>query len=397
MSLVSNRITLLEESQTIKMAKMGRALTSKGIHIINLSVGEPDFETPDHIKEAAKIAIDEGYSHYSPVAGYPELRKSVVDKLKRENNLIFEPNQIVISTGAKQSLSNALLCLLNPGDEVIIPTPYWVSYSEMVKMAEGKSVFIPTDDLSNFKISPNQLENAINSKTKVFLFSSPNNPTGAVYSQKELAALVEVFDRYTQIQIISDEIYEHINYVGSHNSIASFPSLKERVILINGVSKAFAMTGWRLGYMASSLEIAQACEKLQSQVTSGTCSIAQRAAITALDASLEPTLEMCKAFLRRRNRMFERLKKIPGIEVNLPEGAFYFFPKIKSFFGKHYRDQFIENSADLALYILNEAHVATVQGDAFGSPDHLRISYAASDKDLEIALDRMEMALGKLI
>jgi len=396
MSLISNRINNLEESQTIKMAKLGRELAEKGHSIVNLSFGEPDFETPDHIKEAAKTAIDEGYSHYTPVAGYPELRKAIVEKLKRENGLDYTQDQIVVSTGAKQSLANILMCLLNPGDEVIIPTPYWVSYSELVKLAEGTSVFISTNESSHFKINAEQLEKAITPKTKLFLFSSPNNPTGSVYSREELASLVKVFEKHPDIYIVSDEIYEHINYIGKHESIAEFPSIKERVILVNGVSKAFAMTGWRLGYMAAPKEIAKACEKFQSQVTSGTSSITQRASLAALQENIEPTIEMRKAFLRRRDRMFSRLKSINGLEVILPDGAFYFFPRVNSFFGKKYEGGTIQNAADLCLYILHEAHVSTVQGDAFGSDDHIRISYAASDEELETALDSIELALGRL-
>lgn len=396
MSLISDRINQLEESQTIKMAKLGRELAEKGHKVVNLSFGEPDFNTPQHIREAAKLAIDQGFSHYTPVAGYPELRKAIVEKLKRENGLDYTFDQIVCSTGAKQSLANILLCLLNPGDEVIIPTPYWVSYSELVKLAEGLSVFISTDEKSNFKINAEQLEKAISPKTKLFLFSSPNNPTGSVYSKDELAALVKVFEKHPDIYIISDEIYEHINYIGKHESIAEFPSIKERVILVNGVSKAFAMTGWRLGYMAASKEISKACEKLQSQVTSGTSSITQRASLAALSENIEPTIEMRKSFLRRRNMMYQRLKSMPGIEVDLPEGAFYFFPRINSFYGKSNGNQTIQNAGDLCIYLLNESHVSTVPGDAFGSNDHIRISYAASDEELVSALDQIELALGKL-
>jgi len=396
MSLISDRINQLEESQTIKMAKLGRELAEKGHAVVNLSFGEPDFNTPEHIREAAKLAIDQGYSHYTPVAGYPELRKAIVEKLKRENNLDYTFDQIVCSTGAKQSLANILMCLINPGEEVIIPTPYWVSYSELVKLAEGVSVFIPTDEKSHFKITADQLEKAISPKTKLFLFSSPNNPTGSVYSKDELASLVKVFEKYPNIYIVSDEIYEHINYRGKHESIAEFSSIKDRVILVNGVSKAFAMTGWRLGYMAASKEISKACEKLQSQVTSGTSSITQRASLAALSENLEPTIEMRKSFLRRRNMMYERLKAIPGLEVDLPDGAFYFFPRVNAFFGKSNGETLIHNAGDLCLYLLNEAHVSTVQGDAFGSDDHIRISYAASDEELTKALDSIEIALNKL-
>ncbi len=396
-NILSDRINSLSESATLKMTKLGRELAAKGVNVISLSVGEPDFNTPDHVKEAAKQALDENYTRYSPVPGYPELRKAIANKLKTENGLDYDPSQIVVSTGAKQSLSNAILTLINPGDEVIIPTPYWVSYSEMVVLAEGKSVFIDTTIESDFKITPEELEAAITPKTKLFMFSSPCNPTGTVYSKEELAGLAKVFEKHPNIYIISDEIYEHINFVGKHESIAQFESIKDRVIVINGFSKAFAMTGWRLGYLAASKEIAAANDKLQGQTTSGTCSIAQRAGIAAYEHGLDSVLAMKEAFARRRELVYNLLKEIPGVKTNLPEGAFYFFPDISSFFGKKdAAGNVIKDSADLALYLLNEGHVATVGGDSFGNNNYIRLSYAASDDNLREALRRIKEALAKL-
>lgn len=396
-SYLSNRINNLSESATLKMTKLGRELAAKGINVISLSVGEPDFNTPEHVKDAAKKALDDNFTRYSPVPGYPDLRQAIVDKLKKENNLDYDISQIVVSTGAKQSLSNVILTLINPGDEVIIPTPYWVSYSEMVTLAEGKSVFINTDIESDFKITAEQLEAAITPKTKLFMFSSPCNPTGSVYSKEELATLVKVFEKYPNIFILSDEIYEHINFIDKHESIAQFESIKDRVIIVNGFSKAYAMTGWRLGYIACNKEIAAANDKLQGQTTSGTCSISQRAGIVAYTAGLDSVNEMKEAFLRRRQLVYDLLNEIPGVKTNLPEGAFYFFPEISSFFGK--KDQegnVINNSADLALYLLNVGHIATVGGDSFGNDNYIRLSYAASDDNLREALRRMKEALGKL-
>jgi len=396
-TILSDRINSLSESATLKMTKLGRELAAQGVNVISLSVGEPDFDTPDHVKEAAKQALDENYTRYSPVSGYPELRKAIANKLKAENGLDYDPSQIVVSTGAKQSLSNAILTLINPGDEVIIPTPYWVSYSEMVVLAEGKSVFIDTTIESDFKITPEELEAAITPKTKLFMFSSPCNPTGTVYSKEELAGLAKVFEKYPNIYIISDEIYEHINFVGKHESIAQFENIKDRVIVVNGFSKAFAMTGWRLGYLAASKEIAAANDKLQGQTTSGTSSISQRAGIAAYEHGLESVLAMKEAFARRRELVYNLLKEIPGVKTNLPEGAFYFFPDISSFFGK--KDpagHVIKDSADLALYLLNEGHVATVGGDSFGNDNYIRLSYAASDDNLREALRRIKEALAKL-
>lgn len=397
-SFLSDRINNLSESATLKMTKLGRELAAKGINVISLSVGEPDFNTPEHVKNAAKKALDENYTRYSPVPGYPDLRQAIVNKLKNENGLEYDISQIVVSTGAKQSLSNVLLTLVNPGQEVIIPTPYWVSYSEMVTLAEGKSVFIDTDIDSNFKITPEQLEAAITPNSKVFMFSSPCNPTGSVYSKDELAGLAKVFEKHPNIFIISDEIYEHINFVDKHESIAQFSSIKDRVILVNGFSKAFAMTGWRLGYIAANKEIAAANDKMQGQTTSGTCSISQRAGIVAYEKGLESVLEMKEAFLRRRQLVFDLLNDIPGVKTNLPDGAFYFFPEISSFFGKSDPDgNKIKNSADLSLYLLNFGHVATVGGDSFGNNNYIRLSYAASDDNLKEALRRIKDALAKLI
>ncbi|WP_294187337.1 pyridoxal phosphate-dependent aminotransferase [Sphingobacterium sp.] len=396
-SYLSDRINNLSESATLKMTKLGRELAAKGVNVISLSVGEPDFNTPEHVKDAAKKALDENWTRYSPVPGYPELRQAIVNKLKTENNLDYDISQIVVSTGAKQSLSNVILTLINPGDEVIIPTPYWVSYSEMVVLAEGKSVFINTEIDNNFKITPAQLEAAITPRTKLFMFSSPNNPTGTVYSKDELAALAEVFEKHPQVFILSDEIYEHINFVDKHESIAQFESIKDRVIIINGFSKAFAMTGWRLGYIAANKTIAAANDKLQGQTTSGTCSISQRAGIVAYEQGLESVNKMKEAFARRRQLVYDLLTEIPGVRTNLPEGAFYFFPEISSFFGKKDQDgNVIKNSSDLALYLLNVGHVATVGGDSFGNDNYIRLSYAASDESLIEALKRIKEALGKL-
>lgn len=397
MTILSTRIQNLTESQTIKMAKLGRELAAKGVKVINLSFGEPDFHTPQYIKDAAVDAMEKNFTYYSPVSGYPDLRKAISDKLKRENNLDFAPEQIVVSTGAKQALANALLCLINPGEEVIIPTPYWVSYSEMVKLAEGESVFINATVENNYKITPEQLEAAITPKTKLFMFSSPCNPTGSVYSKEELAGLVKVFEKHPQVYILSDEIYEHINFVGGHASIAEFPSVKERVIVVNGFSKGFAMTGWRLGYLAASKEIAAATDKLQGQTTSGTCSITQKAGLAALLGGLETVHQMRDAFLTRRDLVYGLLSQIPGVKVNLPEGAFYFFPDVSSFFGKKTAEgEVINNADDLCIYILNEAHVSTVTGEAFGNPDCIRISYAASEEELKEACSKITAALAKL-
>lgn len=397
MSNLSNRINNLSESATIKMAKLGRELAAQGVDVISLSLGETDFFTPDFVKDAAKKAIDENYSYYTPVAGYPDLRKAIAKKLKDENNLDYNFTDIVVSTGAKQALTNALLVLLNPGDEVIIPTPYWVSYSELVKLAEGESVFINTTIETDFKITPAQLEAAITPKTKMFMFSSPNNPTGTVYTKEELAELVKVFEKHPNIYIVSDEIYEHINFIGKHTSIAEFENIKDRVIIINGLSKAYAMTGWRLGFTASNKEIADACDKLQSQTTSATCSITQRAALAAYTGGLDSVHAMQKTFEKRRSLVYNLLKEIPGLKVNLPAGAFYFFPEVSAFVGKTTPNGEVINSADdLSLYLLHEGHVATVSGSSFGDPNSLRISYAASEEKLIEAMTRIKKALANL-
>jgi len=396
MSILSTRIQNLSESQTIKMAKLGRELSAKGVNVINLSFGEPDFHTPQFIKDAAAQAMDNNFTYYTPVSGYPDLRKAIADKLKRENNLDYNFDQIVVSTGAKQALANALMVMLDKDDEVIIPTPYWVSYSEMVKLAEGKSVFINATAENNFKITASELEAAITPKTKMFMFSSPCNPTGSVYTREELAALVEVFERNPQIFILSDEIYEHINFVGGHVSIAEFASIKEKVILINGFSKAYAMTGWRIGYLAAAKEISDAADKLQGQITSGTCSITQKAGLAALGGGLKEVHEMRDAFLKRRGIVYNLLCQIDGLEVNLPDGAFYFFPNVSSFFGKSINGQTLNNAEDISLYLLNTAHVSTVTGEAFGNEKCIRISYAASEEELIEACRRIAEALGNL-
>ncbi|GAB2690660.1 pyridoxal phosphate-dependent aminotransferase [Mucilaginibacter koreensis] len=396
MSALSTRINNLTESQTMKMNKMARELAAQGVNVISLSLGEPDFHTPEHIKQAAKEAMDENYTYYTPVAGYPDLRKAIASKLKTENNLDYDFSQIVVSTGAKQALANAVLCLVNPGEEVIIPTPYWVSYSEIVKLAEGKSVFIDTTVEQNFKITPEQLEAAITPNTKLFMFSSPCNPTGSVYSRTELEGLVKVFEKYPEISIISDEIYEHINFVDQHESIAQFDSVKDRVIIINGFSKAYAMTGWRIGYSATNKELATAIDKLQGQITSATCSITQRAGVAAYTGGLESVLEMRDAFKRRRDLVYGLLKEIEGLKVNLPDGAFYFFPDVTSYFGKSYNGTTIEDADELSLFLLQEAHVATVGGDSFGDPKSIRLSYAAADDKLVEAMQRIKAALAKL-
>lgn len=371
------------------MAKLGRELKAQGIDIVDLSIGEPDFDTPVHIREAAKQAIDEGYTHYTPVAGYADVRQAVVYKLKRDNGLAYTPEQIVVSTGAKQSLANVVLSIINPGDEVIIPTPYWVTYSEQVKLCQGKVVFVPCSIENNYKITPEQLEAAITPKTRLFMFSSPCNPTGSVYSKAELEALAAVFARHLQIFIISDEIYEYINYVGKHESIAQFGDLINRTVIINGLSKGFAMTGWRLGYVAAPLELAKACDKIQSQFTSATCSITQRAAITALTGDLAPAQEMVTEFKRRRQYIHEALKSIPGLKVNDPEGAFYMFPDVSAFFNKTLHGTHIGNADDLCMYLLHKAHVSVVTGVAFGQPNCIRLSYATNMATLEKGVERL--------
>lgn len=397
MSNLSNRLKLFTESQTLSMAKLTRELKAKGIDIINLTLGEPDFSTPEHIKKAAKDAIDQNYSYYTPVVGYLELREAICRKLKRENGLDYKPEQIVVSTGAKQSIANVILSTVNPGDEVLIPTPYWVSYSEMVKLAEGVPVFIPASVDSHFKMSASQLEAAITPKTKMIIFSSPCNPTGTVYTKSELSSFAQVLEKYPNIWIVSDEIYEHINYLNDgHESIAQFESIKDRTVVINGLSKAFAMTGWRLGYMASNAELAKACDKMQGQFTSATSSISQRAAITALDGDIKPTIEMREAYRKRRDLVYELLKDIPGLKTNLPDGAFYFFPDISSFFGKKHENGTIETAEDLCMYLLHDGHVSLVTGAAFGSPNNIRFSYASSEDILREGMKRIKNSLAKL-
>jgi aspartate aminotransferase len=393
---LSSLLDRFSEPETLKMAKLGRELRAKGVDVIDLSLGEPDFDTPQHIKDAAIKAIQDNWSHYTPVPGFLDLREAVCTKLKRDNNLDYKPENIVTSTGAKQSLANAILALVDEGEEVIIPTPYWVTYSELVKIARGKVVEVHTSLESGFKITPAQLEAAITPKSKVFLFSSPCNPSGAVYSKAELAALAAVFQKYPQIAILSDEIYEYINYVGKHESIAQFPELKDRMVVINGLSKGFAMTGWRLGYIAAEASIAKACEKLQGQFTSGTNSITQKAAIAALTGDLRPSIEMTEEFTRRRKRTLELVAAIPGLKGYEPEGAFYIFPDVSAYYGKSDGEQVIKNAADFSMYLLNTAHVSSVMGDAFGEPACVRFSFANSMTNIERAWERIATALAKL-
>jgi aspartate aminotransferase len=393
---LSSILNRFSEPETLKMAKLGRELRAKGVDVIDLSLGEPDFDTPEHIKAAAKKAIDDNWSHYTPVAGYPDLREAVCVKFRRDNQLDYKPENIVVSTGAKQSLANVVLALVDEGDEVIIPTPYWVTYSELVKIARGKVVEVHTTLESGFKITPAQLEAAITPGTKAFLFSSPCNPSGAVYSKAELAALAAVFRKYPEVFIISDEIYEYINFVGKNESIAQFKDLKDRVIIVNGLSKGFAMTGWRLGYIAAQVEVARACEKLQGQFTSGTNSIAQKSAVVALTADLGPSVAMVKQFAQRRQRTLELVKAIPGLRCFEPEGAFYVFPDVSAYFGKSDGSVTIRNSADFSMYLLNTAHVSSVMGDAFGEPKCVRFSFANSLPNIEKAWGRIGEALSKL-
>jgi len=394
--LLSSRLERFNEPETLKMAKLGRELRGQGIDIIDLSLGEPDFDTPQHIKDAAKKAVDENWSHYPPVAGYPELREAVCQKFKRDNNLDYKPENIIVSTGAKQSLANAVFAVVDHGDEVIIPTPYWVTYSEIVKLGEGTVKLVRTSIENNYKMTPAELEAAITSKSKLFIFSSPSNPTGGVYTRKELEGLAEVFRKHPQIFIISDEIYEYINYVGKHESIAQFADLKDRIIVINGLSKGFAMTGYRLGYIAAAPEIIKACEKLQGQFTSGACAVTQRAAITALTASLDTTLDMLKEFTARKKRVIELLSAIPGLKLSEPDGAFYVFPDVSSYFGKKDGDVLIANADDLCMHLLNKAHVSTVTGRAFGEPNCIRLSFANSMAKIEGGLQRITDAMKKL-
>jgi len=393
---VSDRIAAMEISPTLAMSQKSREMKAQGIDVINLSVGEPDFNTPDHVKKAAQQAIEDNYSHYSPVPGFVELRQAVVNKLKRENNLDFTVDQIVVSNGAKQSIANAMMSVVNKGDEVIIPSPFWVSYSEIVKLAEGTAVYVPANLDQDFKITPEQLENAITANTKAFLFSSPSNPTGSLYSKEELKALVDVFVKYPDIVIMSDEIYEHINYVGAHESIAQFAEIKDRVVVINGVSKGYAMTGWRIGYIAAPLWIAKACGKLQGQMTSGASSVAQMASVAALEGDQSTTVSMRKAFHKRRDLALAQLKEISGFEIREPKGAFYLFPQVSELFGKSNGSLTINSSTDLSLYLLEQANVATVTGEAFGAPECLRLSYATSEEQMAEAIRRIKAAIEKL-
>ncbi|MDD2960559.1 MAG: pyridoxal phosphate-dependent aminotransferase [Muribaculaceae bacterium] len=396
MDQVSQRVQSLSPSATLAMSQKSNELKAQGVDIINMSVGEPDFDTPNHIKEAAKKAIDDNFSRYTPVPGYMSLRKAICAKLKKENNIAFAPEQIIVSNGAKQSLCNCILSIVNPGDEVIIPTPAWVSYVEMVKLAEGKNILVPAGVEQNFKITPQQLEAAITDKTKMIILCSPSNPTGSVYSKSELEGLANVLAKYPNIIILADEIYEHINFTGEFNSISQFESVRDRVVIINGVSKAYAMTGWRIGFLAAPLWIAKANNKLQSQYTSGASSIAQKAAEAAYLGTQECVEEMRKAFERRRDLIVSLAKEIPGVKINHPEGAFYLFPEVSAYFGKKHGDTTISNSNDLALYLLSEAHVATVDGEAFCAPGYIRLSYATSDDNIREALKRIKNALSKL-
>ncbi len=393
---LSSILSRFSEPETLKMAKLGRELRAKGVDVIDLSLGEPDFDTPQHIKDAAVKAIHDNWSHYTPVPGYLDLREAICTKFKRDNNLDYKPENIVASTGAKQSLANAILALVDEGDEVIIPTPVWVTYSELVKIARGTVVAVHTSLDSGFKITPAELEAAITPKSKVFLFSSPCNPSGAVYSKNELEALAVIFRKYPDVYIISDEIYEYINFVGRHESIAQFEELKERIIIINGLSKGFAMTGWRLGYIAANVDVAKACEKLQGQFTSGTNSITQKAAVTALTTDLKPSFEMVAEFARRRKTTMKLVNEIPGVKCFEPEGAFYIFPDVSVYYGKSDGTNKISNASDLSMYLLNTAHVSSVMGDAFGEPSCIRFSFANSMQNIERAWARIKDALAKL-
>lgn len=393
---LSSRLQRFAEPETLRMAKMGRELRAKGFDVIDLSLGEPDFDTPEHIKEATKKAVEENWSHYPPVAGYPELREAICTKLKRDNNLDYKAENILVSTGAKQSIANLIMALVDTGDEVIIPTPYWVSYSEIVKMSEGVPVMIRTKAAAGYKVSPEEVEAAITDKTKLFMFSSPCNPTGAVYTKEELEGLAKVFSRHPQVYIMSDEIYEYINYIGGHESIAQFEDIKDRVIIINGLSKGFAMTGYRLGYIAGAPEIVKACEKIQGQITSGANAVTQRAAIVALTTGLEPSKAMVKEFEQRKKVIMELLAELPGVTCNEPDGAFYVFPDISCYFGKSDGTTTVNNSDELCFYILENAHVTTVTGKAFGEENCIRIAYTNSLPKIKEGMARIKAALEKL-
>ncbi|MDD2247539.1 MAG: pyridoxal phosphate-dependent aminotransferase [Proteiniphilum sp.] len=396
MELLSARLAALSPSETFAMAQKSNELKAQGIDVINMSVGEPDFTTPEHIKQAAKKAIDNNFSFYSPVPGFPDLKKAICDKLKNENGLDYSPAQIVVSCGAKQSICNVILSIVDKEEEVIIPAPFWVSYPEMVKLAEGKSVFVYAGIDKDFKITPQQLEEAITPKTKALILCSPSNPTGSVYTKQELKALSDVLEKHKNVYVIADEIYEHINYIGKHESIAQFDSIRDRVVVVNGVSKGYAMTGWRIGWIAAPQWIASACSMLQGQYTSGASSISQKAAEAAYTGDQTCVEEMRKAFERRRNLIVALLEQIAGLKVNKPMGAFYIFPECSSYFGKSYNGRTVKTSSDLAMYLLEEAHVACVGGDAFGAPGCIRLSYAISDENITKAVARIKVALEKL-
>ena len=393
MDILSERINSLPVSATLAMASKARELKSKGVDVIGLSLGEPDFNTPEFIKQAAINAVEENWNSYSPVDGYADLKEAICKKFKRDNNIQYKPSQIVVSTGAKQSIANVCMVLLNPGDEVLLPAPYWVSYSAIATLAEAKSVIIPSTIENDFKISPEQLEGSINSKTKLVMFNSPNNPSGTIYTKKELEAMGEILKKYPDVYILSDEIYEHINYGTPHFSIAGIPELYDRTITVNGVAKAFAMTGWRIGYIGAPEWIAKACNKMQGQITSGANCIAQRATITALNEPITKIQYMIDEFAKRREIIIELLKDIPGIKLNKPSGAFYVFPDVSSYFGKVLKGKKIKNATDFALYLLEKAHVATVTGEAFGNGNCIRISYAASEEKIRLAIERISSAL----
>ncbi len=395
-NILSDRLNRLSPSATLAMSQRSSELKAQGVDIINLSVGEPDFNTPDHIKEAAIKAVQDNWTRYSPVPGYPDLKKAIAAKLKNENGLDYLPSQILCSNGAKQSVCNAIMALVNPGDEVIIPAPYWVSYPQMVLLAEGTPVAIPTTIEQDFKVTPQQLEQAITPHTRAIILCSPSNPTGSVYSAAELEALKDVLLKHERVMVIADEIYEHINYVGAHASMAQFADIKDRVVIVNGVSKAYAMTGWRIGFIAAPEWVVKGCNKLQGQYTSGPCSVSQKAAEAAYTGSQECVETMRQAFERRRNLIVSLAREIPGLEVNNPQGAFYLFPKCSSFFGKRDGDRVINNSTDLAMYLLEVGHVATVGGDAFGSPECFRMSYATSEANITEAMRRIADTLARL-
>lgn len=396
MNELSARLNRLAPSATLAMSQRSNELKASGVDVVNLSIGEPDFNTPDHIKEAAKKAIDDNYSRYSPVPGYPVLREAIVEKLKRENNLEYKSSQIICSNGAKQSVCNVVMSLVGEGDEVIVPAPYWVSYTQMVKLADGVPVTVATGLEQNFKMSPEQLEKAITPQTRALILCSPSNPTGSIYSYEELEALAEVLKKHERVMVISDEIYEHINYTGKHASMAQVPGMKERTVIINGVSKAYAMTGWRIGFAAGEEWVIKACNKLQGQYTSGPCSVSQMAAAAAFAGPQECVETMRRAFERRKNLIVSLAREIPGLEVNDPEGAFYLFPKCSSYFGKKDGDTVIKDSNDMALYLLDKGHVATVSGDAFGAPGYFRMSYATDEDSIRKAMKRIAEALAKL-